>query len=72
MKKRSVKKRSAMKKSPASRIKKSSAHRAYREGRPSPSESATMFSRGSVKKGGDGNLWKIIIASNGVRRWTKV
>jgi len=37
--------------------------------RPSPSESATLFKIGTIKKGNDGNLWIISEASNGVKRW---
>jgi hypothetical protein len=40
--------------------------------RKSPSESATMFSIGTVKKGNDGNMWKIIATASGVHRWSKV
>jgi hypothetical protein len=40
--------------------------------RKSPSESATMFSVGTVKKGNDGNMWKIIATASGVHRWSKV
>lgn len=41
-----------------------------REARPSPSESATMFAVGTVRKGNDGLPWKIAQAS-GVKRWTR-
>ena len=40
--------------------------------RKSPSESATIFSIGDIKKGNDGNTWKIIATSSGVHRWQKV
>ena len=40
--------------------------------RKSPSESATMFSIGTVKKGNDGNMWKIIATASGIHRWSKV
>ena len=40
--------------------------------RKSPTESATMFSIGDVKKGNDGNTWKIIATSSGVHRWQKI
>ena len=40
--------------------------------RKSPTESATMFSIGNVKKGNDGNMWKIVATSSGVHRWQKV
>jgi len=38
--------------------------------RKGPSESATIFSVGTVKKGNDGNMWKIIITSSGIHRWS--
>lgn len=37
--------------------------------RPSPSESATLFKVGTVKKGNDGNMWIIIQTKSGVKRW---
>lgn len=40
--------------------------------RPSPTESATLFSTGRIKVGNDGNLWKVTETKNGVKRWTKV
>lgn len=40
--------------------------------RKSPSESATKFSVGFVKKGNDGNMWKIITTTAGVHRWAKI
>jgi hypothetical protein len=40
--------------------------------RKSPIESATKFSIGYVKKGNDGNMWKIIATSSGVHRWQKI
>ena len=40
--------------------------------RKGPSESATKFSVGFVKKGNDGNLWKIVATAAGVHRWTKI
>ena len=40
--------------------------------RKSPSESATKFSIGNIKKGNDGNMWKIISTSSGVHRWQKI
>jgi len=52
-------------------VKKSSPYRSYRIGRPSPNYSATTFPRGTVRRGGDGNLWRIAISSNGVRRWQR-
>jgi hypothetical protein len=38
--------------------------------RKGPSESATAFSVGTVKKGNDGNMWKIIATAAGVHRWS--
>lgn len=40
--------------------------------RKSPTESATMFCIGDIKKGNDGNTWKIIATSSGVHRWKKI
>ena len=40
--------------------------------RPSPTASATLFKAGTVKVGNDGHKWKVKIARNGVRRWTKM
>lgn len=37
--------------------------------RPSPSESATAFPVGTEKVGGDGRVWVVTQAANGVRRW---
>jgi hypothetical protein len=73
-KKRSSKRRVSTRRrsSKAKSIKKVTPFRSYRIGRPSPNFSATLFPRGTRKMGGDGNIWQIIIASNGVRRWQKV
>jgi hypothetical protein len=40
--------------------------------RKGPSESATKFSIGFVKKGNDGNMWKIVATKTGVHRWSKI
>jgi len=40
-------------------------------GRKGPSESATKFVAGTVKRGNDGNLWEIVVTATGVHRWTK-
>ena len=40
--------------------------------RKGPSESATAFSVGTVKRGNDGNMWKIIITATGVHRWSVI
>lgn len=37
--------------------------------RKGPSESATAFSAGTLKKGNDGNMWKIIVTQKGIHRW---
>ena len=37
-----------------------------------PSESATQFSVGTIKKGNDGNKWKITQTSSGIHRWSKM
>ncbi len=46
-----------------------------RKSRPSPSESATLFPLGTVLKGNDGNLWKIIRTNtygSRTKRWTRI
>ena len=40
--------------------------------RPSPSQSATLFQVGSVKKGNDGNMYQVKQNKNKVKRWVKV
>ena len=41
--------------------------------RKGPSESATKFSIGFVKKGcNGGNMWKIVATKTGVHRWSKI
>lgn len=40
--------------------------------RKGPTESATIFSIGTIKKGNDGNNWKIIETASGVHRWSKM
>jgi hypothetical protein len=41
-------------------------------GRKSPGVSATLYPIGTVRKGLDGNKWKIKKASNGVKRWSRM
>jgi hypothetical protein len=40
--------------------------------RPSPSESATMYKIGTIKKGNDGNLYTINLNKNKVKTWKKI
>jgi hypothetical protein len=40
--------------------------------RKGPAESATIFPTGTIKKGNDGNKWKIIETGTGVHRWSKI
>ena len=40
--------------------------------RKGPTESATQFPIGTIKKGNDGNRWKIIVTDSGVHRWSKI
>lgn len=40
--------------------------------RPSPSQSATLFTVGQKKKGNDGNMYQVKENKNGVKRWVKV
>ena len=39
--------------------------------RPSPTESATLFSEGTKKRGNDGNMYVISVDKNGRNRWVK-
>ena len=40
--------------------------------RKGPTESATLFSIGTKKKGNDGNMWKITKTKAGTKRWQKI
>ena len=40
--------------------------------RKGPSESATKFKVGTIKKGNDNNMWKIVVNSKGIQRWQKI
>jgi hypothetical protein len=40
--------------------------------RKAPSASATLFKKGTMKKGNDGNKWSIVVDSRGVQRWQKI
>ena len=40
--------------------------------RKAPSQSATLFKKGTTKKGNDGNRWTIVTNARGVQRWQKV
>ena len=40
--------------------------------RSAPTASATLFKRGTVKKGNDGNKWVIAVSGRGVHRWQKI
>lgn len=39
--------------------------------RKGPSESATKFKVGTIKKGNDNNMWKIVVNKKGIQRWVK-
>jgi hypothetical protein len=39
--------------------------------RKGPSESATKFKVGTIKKGNDNNMWKIVVNKKGIQRWQK-
>ena len=43
-----------------------------KKNRPSPSESATLFSVGTEKKGNDGNTWIIVVNKKNIKRWKKL
>jgi hypothetical protein len=40
--------------------------------RQGPTESATLFSKGTTKLGNDGNMWTIVVTDSGVHRWSRV
>ena len=40
--------------------------------RKAPSDSATIFKKGTVKKGNDGNKWQIVVDRRGIQRWQKI
>lgn len=40
--------------------------------RKGPADSATKFKIGTKKRGNDGNMWKIGINNNGIKRWVKL
>ena len=40
--------------------------------RKAPTSSATLFKKGTVKKGNDGNKWMIVADKRGVQRWRKI
>ena len=42
-----------------------------REGRPSPSDSATIWEEGKELLGGDGSTWHVSVDVRGVKRWKK-
>lgn len=37
-----------------------------------PSDSATLFPKGTVKKGNDGNKWIVIVTANKIKKWQKI
>jgi hypothetical protein len=40
--------------------------------RKAPTASATLFKRGTVKRGNDGNKWSVVADTRGVQRWQKI
>jgi hypothetical protein len=74
--KKSGKKSRAKKSGKKSRAKKSSTKKSRakksRSDRPSPKLSATLFDKGQIKKGNDGNKWTVIVTSSGIHRWKRV
>jgi len=42
-----------------------------KKNRPSPSESATLYEVGKIKKGNDGNMYVVAINKNSVKKWIK-
>ena len=51
--------------------KKGGTRKTLRLDRKGPSESATLFPKGTKKKGNDGNMWIITVTKKGVHRWSK-
>ena len=47
------------------------ASRRSREGRPSPSDSATLWEEGKELIGGDGSTWHVSVDVRGIKRWKK-
>jgi len=47
------------------------ASRRSREGRPSPSDSATLWEEGKELIGGDGEMWHVSADVRGIKRWKK-
>lgn len=73
--KKIVKKKTQLKKKSKKVVKKTKkliSKKSKREGRPSPSVSATLFPVGTTKTGGDGNMWEVVENKNGVKRWKRV
>jgi len=52
--------------------KKNNTKKATSISRPSPSESATAFPLGTIRRGGDGGRWVITHTSKGIPRWTPI
>ena len=40
--------------------------------RQGPTESATLFGKGTTRLGNDGNIWTIVVTDSGVHRWSRV
>ena len=71
--KKKSRKKSKKKSKKKSRKKSKKSHRTKsKKIRPSPSESATLFSVDTTKRGNDGNTWIIIQTKSGVNRWKKL
>lgn len=52
-------------------VNKKSKKKILKKDRPSPSESATLYNVGKIKKGNDGNMYEVVINKNKVKRWKK-
>ena len=53
-------------------IRKAKKAKKLKKDRISPSESATLFSVGTEKKGNDGNTWIIAVNKKNIKRWKKL
>lgn len=51
---------------------KKSKKKSLRKDRKGPSESATKFKVGTIKKGNDENMWKIVVNKRDIHRWQKI
>ena len=68
----SAKKKNKPKKTKKKNKPKRKNNKSKRKDRKGPSESATKFKIGTIKKGNDNNMWKIVVNKKGIQRWVKL